>query len=243
MAWIELHDSVWEHHRIIKLADSLDLDLVDVVGHMVSLWHFTLRNAVDSGDLSAWGDSGIERGSRWSGEKGKFVKAVRDCGLLEGSKIHDWHDFTLHYHLCLERQDRQREQIRERVRNYRERKRNASVTKCNADTQPNPTQPTQPTQPNHTKPTDIGRIIPPKLEWVKAFCLERKNQVDPEKFMAYYESNGWRVGKNPMKSWKAAICGTWERNNGNGHQGNGQERIVGHAAPVPGKYDHLTNRS
>ena len=50
----------------------------------------------------------------------------------------------------------------------------------------------------------MGRVIPPKLEWVVAFCKERKNAVDPERFFAHYESNGWRVGKNPMKSWKTA---------------------------------------
>lgn len=51
----------------------------------------------------------------------------------------------------------------------------------------------------------------PFLEDVKAYCLERGGRVDPEKWMDYYESNGWRVGRNPMKDWKAAIR-TWERN-------------------------------
>lgn len=91
------------------------------------------------------------------------------------------------------------------------------------------------------KTTDVGRTIPPKIEWVREFCKERKNSVDPDRFFAHYESNGWKVGKNPMKSWKAAICGTWEKNNG-GFNGNGtsQKRIVGSGAePIPGKYDHL----
>jgi len=51
----------------------------------------------------------------------------------------------------------------------------------------------------------------PSLEDVKAYCAERKNNVNPDKFVAYYESNGWKVGKNPMKSWKAAIISTWEK--------------------------------
>lgn len=50
----------------------------------------------------------------------------------------------------------------------------------------------------------------PTLEEVRAYCRERGNQVDPEKWMAYYESNGWRVGKNPMRDWKAAVR-TWEK--------------------------------
>lgn len=51
----------------------------------------------------------------------------------------------------------------------------------------------------------------PSLEEVKEYCKERKNNVDPERFLNYYASNGWRVGRNPMKDWKAAVR-TWERN-------------------------------
>ena len=41
--------------------------------------------------------------------------------------------------------------------------------------------------------------------------LERQNKVDIQKFYNFYESNGWKVGKNPMKDWKAAVR-TWKRN-------------------------------
>ena len=51
----------------------------------------------------------------------------------------------------------------------------------------------------------------PTLEEVKEYCLERKNNVDVELFINYYESNGWKVGKNSMKDWKACVR-TWERN-------------------------------
>ncbi len=44
-----------------------------------------------------------------------------------------------------------------------------------------------------------------------AYCRERGNQVDPHYFHSYYESNGWKVGKNPMKDWKAAVR-SWESN-------------------------------
>jgi hypothetical protein len=50
----------------------------------------------------------------------------------------------------------------------------------------------------------------PTIEDVKAYCQERGNRVDPERFIDYYTANGWKVGKNPMKDWKAAVR-TWER--------------------------------
>ena len=53
----------------------------------------------------------------------------------------------------------------------------------------------------------------PTLEEVKAYCSERGNKVDPERWYDYYTSNGWKVGKNPMKDWKAAVR-TWERSDG-----------------------------
>ena len=55
------------------------------------------------------------------------------------------------------------------------------------------------------------RFVPPTLDEVKEYCQERNNNVDPERFIDYYESNGWLVGKNKMKDWKAAVR-SWERN-------------------------------
>jgi hypothetical protein len=55
-----------------------------------------------------------------------------------------------------------------------------------------------------------SRFIPPTLEDVSAYCLERKNKVDPQVFIDFYESKGWMIGRNKMKNWKAAVR-TWER--------------------------------
>lgn len=56
------------------------------------------------------------------------------------------------------------------------------------------------------------RFTKPSLEEVKAYCAERNNKVNAEKFIDYYESNGWKVGKNSMKDWKAAVR-NWEKSN------------------------------
>lgn len=54
------------------------------------------------------------------------------------------------------------------------------------------------------------RFKKPTLEEVEAYCKERGNQVNAERFMDFYESKGWKVGNQPMKDWKACIR-TWER--------------------------------
>ena len=52
----------------------------------------------------------------------------------------------------------------------------------------------------------------PSLDEVKNYCILRKNNVDAEAFIAFYESKGWMIGKNKMKDWKQAII-TWEKRN------------------------------
>jgi uncharacterized protein YdaU (DUF1376 family) len=54
--------------------------------------------------------------------------------------------------------------------------------------------------------------IPPKIEDVRGYCLDRNNRINAEQFFDYYESRGWMIGKNKMKNWQAAIR-TWEKNN------------------------------
>ena len=60
---------------------------------------------------------------------------------------------------------------------------------------------------NSTKPT---RFVAPTIDQVKEYCKERNNNVDAERFVDFYESKGWMVGKNKMKSWKACVR-TWEK--------------------------------
>lgn len=60
------------------------------------------------------------------------------------------------------------------------------------------------------KPPRASRFQPPTVEEVRVYCAERKNSVDPERFVDFYESKGWVVGKSKMKDWRAAVR-SWER--------------------------------
>lgn len=60
------------------------------------------------------------------------------------------------------------------------------------------------------KPPARPRFTPPTLEEVVTYCQERGSSVDPEHFISYYQANGWRVGRNPMRNWRAAVQ-NWER--------------------------------
>ena len=57
-------------------------------------------------------------------------------------------------------------------------------------------QPEKPKRKNFVKPT---------VEEIEAFCKEKKYTVNAQQFFNYYESNGWKIGRNAMKSWQAAV--------------------------------------
>ena len=63
-----------------------------------------------------------------------------------------------------------------------------------------------------TEKKNIKKKIPPSVDEVRAYCEERKNNIDPQRFIDHYEANGWMRGKTKIKDWKACVR-TWERNN------------------------------
>jgi hypothetical protein len=65
--------------------------------------------------------------------------------------------------------------------------------------------------PNEIK-TPAKRFKPPTVEEVAEYCKERNNGVDPFNFVNHYAAKGWRIGKDPMKDWKACVH-TWENKN------------------------------
>lgn len=56
----------------------------------------------------------------------------------------------------------------------------------------------------------IYRFQKPTIDEIKAYCKERNNNVDPNKFFDFYEAKDWMIGKNKMKDWKACVR-TWEK--------------------------------
>lgn len=54
------------------------------------------------------------------------------------------------------------------------------------------------------------RFVKPTVRQIEAYCTERKNKVDAQRFFDFYQSKDWMVGRNPMKDWRAAVR-NWER--------------------------------
>lgn len=62
------------------------------------------------------------------------------------------------------------------------------------------------------------KFVRPSIEEVREFCAERKKGVNADAWFDHYTANGWKVGKNAMKDWRAAVR-QWERHSfGNSDQ-------------------------
>lgn len=139
------------------------------------------------------------------------LEAFQNYGMIEivnnTITIPNWEK-----HQSLDALEQAKEKTRQRVARHREKQKmiaecnadcNVTVTECNADR-------IEIEKDKIKNKKNILRFTPPTIEDVLAYCRERKNNVDPERFVDYYSSNGWRVGKSPMKDWKAAVR-NWER--------------------------------
>jgi predicted phage replisome organizer len=146
-------------------------------------------------------------------------------------------------HQSLELIEKNREKNRKKVAAFRERQRlltsdgkrnddvTGTVTVTGEVTKPNVTRTEREREGEGEREGDIERekkktakrFTPPTVAEVRAYCQERQNNVDAERFVDYYTSNGWKVGKNAMKDWKAAVR-TWERQGWNGYGYGGEKQ-------------------
>jgi len=67
-----------------------------------------------------------------------------------------------------------------------------------------------------------SRFVPPSVEEVQTYCAEKGYSIDPQLFVAHYETNGWvQSSGRPIKNWKAAVV-SWVRRD----KASGKERKV-----------------
>ena len=148
----------------------------------------------------------------------KYLEKMIESGLVEIEAntyiIHGWS--TRQYEsdndpTALDRKRRERD----RKRGVTEMSRVTSRT-CHGNV--TPTEPEQIPDTDTEKkeeapqasPVCVPRFKKPTVDEVRAYCQERRNRVDPQAFVDFYESKGWKIGKNPMKDWQASVR-TWEK--------------------------------
>ena len=95
----------------------------------------------------------------------------------------------------------------------------------------------QPTKEKKKAPRKV--FVKPTPTEIQTYVDEHNLQVDVERFFDYYEGNGWKVGKNPMKDWKATAR-NWSRNSfDKGGGSNQRTRVTTTNEPKPDEYADL----
>lgn len=195
---------------------------------LICLFLWVAENKWD-GNLEGMSGEDIEIAAGWTGAEGEFARVLAEVRFLDGQeneyRIHDWAE---HNPWAASRGQRiEAAKIAACARWQGERNANSIQTECgsNADGMRTASAPhgnsnaeairtamptTQPNQ-NQPNPTQKIKSAIPTLEEVAIYCQERRNNVDPQQWFDHYSSNGWKVGRNPMRDWKAAVR-TWERN-------------------------------
>lgn len=116
-----------------------------------------------------------------------------------------------------EQVEAKREENRQRIADWRNKQCN-SVT--NGARTPHKTSNERPLQSSKLKAQLVEKknkqkkstpFVIPSVGEVEAYCRERGNRIDAQRFIDHYTANGWRVGKNPMKDWQATVR-NWEKN-------------------------------
>ena len=100
--------------------------------------------------------------------------------------------------------------VASRVRKHRERKKalqcNGNVTKCNVEIDKEIDNKCASTKQKRK------RFVKPTISDIEQYCSEKNISINAQQFIDYYESNGWKVGRNSMKDWQATVR-RWASNN------------------------------
>ena len=133
--WIMIYTNLLTHPKTGRLVDTLGLKSPGVepeclaAGMLLSLWTWAAQNAYH-GDLSACSDRMIAKACRWQKDPKALVKALQDCGWMDGKVLHDWDEYA---ELYINQLDNTREKTKERVRRYRERKKGVTLPDTSSD--------------------------------------------------------------------------------------------------------------
>lgn len=198
MAWIEFHQQLGRHPKVLRLAGKLHIHPAQVIGHLAYLWWWSL-DYVPNGDLSASTSTEIASAATWPGDADKFLAALKETEWIdENGMIHDWMDYA---GKLVEQRSNERERTRMRVAEYR--KRNTNVTalhgRSNGGTQPNPTIPNQTNKPMRKD----GAQQNPKDGFGSSSGLEEEAFLRFWKFYPKKRSKG-----DAEKAWKSIKPGS-----------------------------------
>jgi len=220
--WIKMRSNLWDDPRVARLCDDTDQSEAAVVGALYWLWAAADQHTED-GILHGMTLKAIDRKTGIAG----FGSALVGIGWVadhpEGVRIVNFHEHNgasaKRRSMDAQRKSAVRHESASDADNGRTQG-GQNAPNCGARER------VRVREEKETKDIGAGapapkRFTPPTHdELVAEFAGKVHNQqAEAIKFLGYYKSNGWKVGKNPMKDWKSAVAGWATRSNENaGHQ-------------------------
>ena len=228
MAWIEAHDTLPDHPKVLRAARTLRMDSDALVGKLIRLWTWALNNR-ENGALSDLDATVLHRILNYNGRPEKLLSALLEARLLDtlpegGYAIHDWDEHTGR---LMEQRDRKRAQARERQRRRRaslkqeepigddaptrdgmaedpaSNARDVTQTEspCNAPTVPNRT------VPYIDDPIDDPAVYSARVRAREAACGKTvDNLLQAEIRETIREGFRQRVGREPQEAELSGLC-------------------------------------
>lgn len=228
MAWIEAHDTLPDHPKVLRAARTLRMDSDALVGKLIRLWTWALNNR-ENGALSDLDATVLHRILNYNGKAEKLLSALLEAQLLDalpegGYAIHDWDEHTGR---LMEQRDRKRAQARERQRRRRaslkqeepigddaptrdgmaedpaSNARDVTQTEspCNAPTVPNRT------VPYIDDPIDDPAVSSARVRAREAACGKTvDNLLQAEIRETIREGFRQRVGREPQEAELSGLC-------------------------------------
>jgi hypothetical protein len=201
-----LKHTTLRHIKTMRLQQQLGLRLYEAVGLLELLFQRTAECAWFHGEIgSNRSNADIGLLLDYSGDPEELIAALVSAGYIDEHEtfrlvVHDWRDHCPRF-------------VLKRIGRAEQESSDTNVQQSpNGDRCP----------PSGGQ-TGIGigtgagvgtsrsvRFQRPTVDQVSKYCSENGHTFDPEAFHAHYESNGWQVGRSPMKDWKAA-CVTWQK--------------------------------
>lgn len=188
-AWIKVHHDLSDHPKVYALAEALKVEQFSAVGLVVSLWIWTLLHAPD-GDLGRFPDAAIARACHWHKSAAGLVKALQECGFLDGKRIHDWEDYA---GAILVAENTRKEKTRKRVEAYRERKRTEEPLQA------------EPCNDDVTRYTSVTEL---ESNALRNACVRESNALRKEEKRIYIEDDEERAREEALHSYEHSEIGT-----------------------------------
>ena len=245
--WIKMRTRLADDPHVVSILSALRADgpaetcqqvvtdTLRVVGALHTVWSIFDEQSCD-GRLRGYTPEVMDRRIGWPG----FSRAMIDVGWLGyDGEVLEMHNFTVHNGQSAKRramnalyQQTHRESV-------------SSSSASDADKMLTRGEERRVEEKREVKSKSVcasahvrAHFTPPTLDEVKAYCQERGGKVDPQAWWDHYAANGWRVGRSPMKDWKAAVR-TWEHNGLNSTNGNGGRRPSGALVPTGDEIEQL----